>query len=140
MYVCMYIYYIHIVCMYVYVHNRFIINQHLMKNYIQSKFIGYEPNKNAAISTVWVWEPLGCCTGTLSPTPNPAGLWEDVGGCFCEYDETITYVAGDKISKRKYGSQVIYQCKGAPMDQFCSMTVSKCYISPLIVLQKSSRS
>ena len=98
-----------------------------MKNYIQSKFIGYEPNKNAAISTVWVWEPLGCCTGTLSPTPNPAGLWEDVGGCFCEYDETITYVAGDKISKRKYGSQVIYQCKGAPMDQFCSMTVSKCY-------------
>ena len=114
--------------MYVYVHNRFIINQHLMKNYIQSKFIGYEPNKNAAISTVWVWEPLGCCTGTLSPTPNPAGLWEDVGGCFCEYDETITYVAGDKISKRKYGSQVIYQCKGAPMDQFCAMLVIMLHI------------
>jgi len=83
---------------------------------------GYEPNKNVAFSTVWVWELLGCCSGTLSPTPNPAGSWEDVGGCFCEYDETITYVAGDKISKRKYGSQVIYQCKGAPMDQFCSMT------------------
>ena len=105
-----------------------------MKNYIQSKFIGYEPNKNAAISTVWVWELLGCCTGTLSPTPNPAGLWEDVGGCFCEYDETITYVAGDKISKRKYGSQVIYQCKGAPMDQFCSMTVSNVtYLSTILL-------
>ena len=116
------------------------IDQHLMKNYIHSTnfYIGYEPNKNAAISTVWVWEPLGCCTGTLSPTPNPAGLWEDVGGCFCEYDETITYVAGDKISKRKYGSQVIYQCKGAPMDQFCSMTVSKCYtLSPYNCVTKS---
>eukprot|EP00578_Thalassiosira_sp_NH16_P012582 CAMPEP_0181104086 /NCGR_PEP_ID=MMETSP1071-20121207/15229_1 /TAXON_ID=35127 /ORGANISM="Thalassiosira sp., Strain NH16" /LENGTH=546 /DNA_ID=CAMNT_0023187239 /DNA_START=243 /DNA_END=1879 /DNA_ORIENTATION=+ len=82
---------------------------------------GYEPDKWTHISTVWVWEIIGCCKGTLAPTPSPAGDWEDLGGCFCEYDAKETYVAGDKITQRKYGSQIIYQCKGAPMDQFCSM-------------------
>ena len=71
---------------------------------------------------------IGCCKGTLAPTPSPAGDWEDLGGCFCEYDAKETYVAGDKITQRKYGSQIIYQCKGAPMDQFCSMPVSSYYM------------
>ena len=79
---------------------------------------------NAHISTVWVWEQLGRCEGTFSPTPNPINAYDDLGGCFCEYNMDETYAAGDKVSLRKDGVQVIYQCRKAPNDQWCGMIVS----------------
>lgn len=86
-------------------------------------FIGYEPNKNAHISTVWVWEQLGRCEGTFSPTPNPINAYDDIGGCYCEYDADKTYAAGDRVSKREDGAQVVYECKNSPVDQWCDMIV-----------------
>jgi len=87
-------------------------------------YIGYEPNMNAHISTVWVWEQLGRCTGTFPPTPNPINAYPDVGGCFCDYNKDETYVAGDKVSVKQDGVRVIYQCKSAPSDRWCSSGIS----------------
>ena len=89
-------------------------------------YIGYEPNMNAHISTVWVWEQLGRCQGSFPPSPNPINAYEDVGGCFCEYNKDESYVAGDKVSFRKDGVRVIYQCRKAPNDQWCGMIVRAC--------------
>jgi hypothetical protein len=93
-------------------------------------YIGYEPNKNAHISTVWVWEQLGRCEGTFPPSPNPINMYDDLGGCFCEYNKDETYAAGDKVSFRKDGVQVIYQCKSAPNDRWCGsgIIVSVCSV------------
>jgi len=73
---------------------------------------------------VWVWEQLGRCEGTFAPTPNPINAYDDIGGCYCEYDADKTYAAGDRISKREDGAQVVYECKNSPVDQWCDMIVS----------------
>ena len=88
--------------------------------------IGYEPDKNIHFSTVWVWEQLGRCEGTFAPTPNPINTYDDIGGCYCEYDADKTYAAGDRVSKREdgaQGAQVVYECKNSPDDQWCDMIV-----------------
>ena len=79
---------------------------------------------NAHISTVWVWEQKGRCEGTFPPTPNPINAYPDVGGCFCDYNKDETYVAGDKVSVKQDGVRVIYQCKSAPSDRWCSSGIS----------------
>jgi len=85
--------------------------------------IGYEPDKYIHFSTVWVWEQLGRCDGTFAPTPNPINTYDDIGGCYCEYDADKTYAAGDRVSKREDGAQVVYECKNSPVDQWCDMIV-----------------
>jgi len=92
--------------------------------------IGYEPNMNAHISTVWVWEQLGRCDGTFPPTPNPINAYPDVGGCFCDYNKDEAYVAGDKVTVKQDDVQVIYQCKSAPNDRWCGsgIIVSVCSV------------
>lgn len=75
-------------------------------------------------STVWVWEQLGRCEGTFPPTPNPINSYDDLGGCYCEYDADETYGAGDRVSKREDGARVVYECKNSPNDQWCDMIVS----------------
>ena len=96
-------------------------------------YIGYEPNMNAHISTVWVWEQLGRCEGSFPPSPNPINIYDDLGGCFCEYNMDETYAAGDKVSLRKDGVQVIYQCRKAPNDQWCGMIVRACFVFSLLI-------
>ena len=111
--------------------------------HIYFMILGYEPDKNIHFSTVWVWEQLGRCEGTFSPTPNPINAYDDIGGCYCEYDADKTYAAGDRVSKREDGAQVVYECKNSPVDQWCDMIVRvysilAWYLSRIVVILPSN--
>ena len=109
---------------------------HIMHIYFMIMILGYEPDKYIHFSTVWVWEQLGRCEGTFAPTPNPINTYDDIGGCYCEYDADKTYAAGDRVSKREDGARVVYECKNSPVDQWCDMIVSTCsvFIYPALLL------
>ena len=91
---------------------------------------------------MWVWEQLGRCEGTFAPTPNPINAYDDIGGCYCEYDADKTYAAGDRVTKREDGAQVVYECKNSPVDQWCDMIVRvyllAWYLSRIVIIRPSN--
>jgi len=60
------------------------------------------------------WTDLGSCTGTIAPTSSPT-FDPDTPGCPGEYDDTLAYVAGDKVSV----DNTVYECISGGNSAYC---------------------
>ena len=73
---------------------------------------------------IWkdAWTYIGGCSGTITPTSAPTFNAAGVSGCPAEYDSSVTYEAGDKVSIQVAGETYgkIYTCKTWPQTAYCN--------------------
>ncbi|KAL7463049.1 hypothetical protein ACHAXS_003425 [Conticribra weissflogii] len=60
------------------------------------------------------WTKLGSCTGTIAPTSSPT-FDPDTPGCPEPYDDTLAYIAGDKVSVEN----AVYECISGGNSAYC---------------------